>query len=140
SCLSISHRGTSFGSFDTENSKIKPHHPLIVSRVQSKINTNQNFDQQKSIPTTHRSSLHINHTQDKTESDLPNKFYFDKQKGVIYRYESNENRNPIKSDYQLSPQKKIHRCGQCGNVTSYHHRRHTKSVLRPTKTQVDDLG
>ncbi|CAF3687443.1 unnamed protein product [Adineta steineri] len=140
SCLSISHRGTSFGSFDIENSKIKPHHPLIVSRVQSKINTNQNFDQQKTIPTTHRSSLHINHTQDKTESDLPNKFYFDKQKGVIYRYESNENRNPIKNDYQLSPQKKIHRCGQCGNVTSYQHRRHTKSVLRPTKTQVDDLG
>ncbi|UJR14864.1 hypothetical protein I4U23_001849 [Adineta vaga] len=135
--FALFHRSVSIGHGDIEKYKPKSHQPLIATEIPSKIDTKQ----EDSIPTTHRSSLVINHTQDKTKQDSPAKFFVDSQKGVVYRYRFNKTQNPIKIDQQKSIQKKIYRCGKCGNATPYHHRHYANSVSRETvATQADDLG
>ncbi|CAF0964107.1 unnamed protein product [Adineta ricciae] len=125
------HRSASIGVGDIEKYKTKLHHPLNATQIHSEVKTQ---------PTVHRSSLLINHTPEKSNLDPIDKFYFDSNKRVIYRYRTNEPRNSITVDQSAISQKKVYRCGKCGSVTPYHHRRHGTSVTRESATQADDLG
>ncbi len=84
--LSLFHQGRSIESTDIESYETKSFRPLNVSRIRSRKPSNQGLDQQQIMPTTHRSSLHIDqaHTYKQLPDKTPsNKLYLDPQKGVL---------------------------------------------------------